>query len=73
MVFDTIPTEIVILLFPIIVLVLWQLLFNSQNAMFTKAIVEGVFMLLGIPVDDFNIYFNTYNGNFILGKYTRVW
>ena len=42
MVFDAIPTEIVILLFPIIVLVLWQLLFNSQNAMFTKAIVEGV-------------------------------
>ena len=43
MVFDAIPTEIVILLFPIIVIsFLWQLLFNSQNAMFTKAIVEGV-------------------------------
>ncbi|MEL0163981.1 hypothetical protein EB155_02610 [archaeon] len=50
MVFDAIPTEIVILLFPVIVLVLWQLMFNSQNAVFTKAIVEGGFMLLGIPV-----------------------
>ena len=50
MVFDAIPTPIIILLFPVIVLVLWQLMFNSQNAVFTKAIVEGGFMLLGIPV-----------------------
>ena len=50
MLFDNINSWVIIIAFPIITLVLWQLLFNSKNSYFTKAVVEGGYMLLGIPL-----------------------
>lgn len=37
-------------LFPVIVLGLWHLIFNSSNSVMTKIFVEGGYMLLGIPL-----------------------
>lgn len=45
-----IPTFVQILLFPVIILVLWTLLFNSKSSRFTKFIVEGGYLILVIPL-----------------------
>ncbi|MCE7735974.1 MAG: hypothetical protein GPJ54_13920 [Candidatus Heimdallarchaeota archaeon] len=45
-----IPVIIQILLFPVIILVLWTLLFNSKSSRFTKFVVEGGYLVLVIPL-----------------------
>jgi len=50
MILDIIPSWFVIFLFPIVTILLWHLLFNSSNVLFTKVIVEGGYMLMGIPI-----------------------
>lgn len=50
MIFELIPTWLLLLAFPVVVLGIWHLLFNSTNPIITKILVEGGYMLLGIPI-----------------------
>lgn len=45
-----IPIFVQILLFPVIILILWTLLFNSKSSKFTKFMVEGGYLILVIPL-----------------------
>ncbi|MCE7737213.1 MAG: hypothetical protein GPJ54_20160 [Candidatus Heimdallarchaeota archaeon] len=45
-----IPTFVQILLFPVLILILWTLLFNSKSSRFTKFVVEGGYLVLVIPL-----------------------
>lgn len=45
-----IPILVQILLFPVIILILWTLLFNSKSSRFTKFIVESGYLILVIPL-----------------------
>ncbi len=46
----SISALIEIIAFPVVVLVLWQLLFNSKNSRFSKFVIEGGYLLLVIPI-----------------------
>ncbi|MHA2501556.1 MAG: hypothetical protein ACXAE3_01605 [Candidatus Kariarchaeaceae archaeon] len=50
MILQLIPSWLSIFAFPVVTITIWHLLFNSNNATFTKVVVEGGYMLLAIPL-----------------------